>query len=92
MLGRANQAYVEHNLDEAIVLLTEIVRIEPTIRSTWFTLATISSEMGNIEKSIQFKIVGAHLTPDAADLWKDLAAQSRYILFPNIFHFYFTTI
>jgi general transcription factor 3C polypeptide 3 (transcription factor C subunit 4) len=77
MLGEANLAYVDHRLDDAIVTLTEVVRIEPTIRSTWFTLAAIHAELGNVEKSIQLRIIAAHLTPDAGEIWRDLAGQSR---------------
>jgi general transcription factor 3C polypeptide 3 (transcription factor C subunit 4) len=81
MLGEANLAYVDHRLDDAIVMLTEVVRIEPTIRSTWYTLAAIHAELGNIEKSVQLRIIAAHLTPDAGEIWRDLAVQSRELGF-----------
>ncbi|PWN47294.1 TPR-like protein, partial [Violaceomyces palustris] len=77
LLSKANIAYVESNLDEAIEKLEEVIRIEPAVLSAWKTLGLIYNELGQREKALQFRIIGAHLTPRASDEWKDLANQSR---------------
>lgn len=60
-------------------LLSEIIRIDPIIRVTWYTLATIYEEEGEKEKAIQCKIVASHLSgsKQAAGDWADLGTESR---------------
>ncbi|SGZ05942.1 BQ5605_C031g10903 [Microbotryum silenes-dioicae] len=79
MLGSANRYYAEGHLDQAREILTEVVRIDPAIRQSWMTLATIEEELGNYDKSITFRIVGAHLLPikKSSLEWAALGAQSR---------------
>lgn len=77
LLAQANIAYVEANLPGAIKQLEEVIRIEPTVKSAWYTLGMCFEEMGEEEKSIQCRIVGAHLTSNASDEWKSLARRSR---------------
>ena len=79
LLNRANRLYIEGNGEEAIELLTEVVRIEPSLRLPWYTLATIYEEQGDTEKAVGFKMIAAHLMPvqRAAEEWALLAAQSR---------------
>ncbi|KAN0063114.1 transcription factor TFIIIC subunit tfc4 [Thecaphora frezii] len=76
LLSDANLLFVEQRLDEAIPKLEEVIRIEPTAMSAWRTLGLIYEEMGQEEKSIQCRIVGAHLQPRATDEWKRLAYRS----------------
>lgn len=77
LLAQANISYVEANLPTAIEQLEEVIRIEPTVKSAWYTLGMCFEEMGEEEKSIQCRIVGAHLTSNASDEWKSLARRSR---------------
>lgn len=77
LLAQANIAYVEANLPAAIRQLEEVIRIEPTVKGAWYTLGMCFEEMGEEEKSIQCRIVGAHLTSNASDEWKSLARRSR---------------
>ncbi|KAM0750023.1 TPR-like protein [Meredithblackwellia eburnea MCA 4105] len=82
LLGQANSHYVLGSHNAAISLLTEVVRIDPTLRGPWYTLATIYDERGELEKSVGFKIVAAHLEGGGvgqAGVWADLGAQSRDI-------------
>lgn len=76
LLQDANIAYVNQSLDEAIEKLQEVIRIEPTIRTAWATLASCFHEQDLIEKEIQAKIIEASLTPHATDLWITLAHKS----------------
>ncbi|KAA1072825.1 transcription factor TFIIIC subunit tfc4 [Puccinia graminis f. sp. tritici] len=77
LLGKANLAFIEKKYDEAIPVFEEIVRIEPMCRMAWNNLGAIYQDMGDFERSSQFRIIGAHLTPKSADIWKELASESR---------------
>lgn len=77
LLAQANIAYVEADLPGAIRQLEEVIRIEPTVKGAWYTLGMCFEELGEEEKSIQCRIVGAHLTSNASDEWKSLARRSR---------------
>ncbi|ORY54996.1 hypothetical protein BCR35DRAFT_284512 [Leucosporidium creatinivorum] len=81
LLGRANRHYALGEGDQAIELLTEVVRIEPSLRVPWYTLASIYEEKGDTEKAVGFKMIAAHLMPvkRAAVEWASLGAQSRDI-------------
>ncbi|BGP05258.1 transcription factor TFIIIC subunit tfc4 [Rhodotorula toruloides] len=79
LLGQANSAYAEGRLQEAIELLSEVVRIDPIIRVSWYTLATIYEELGEREKAVQCKIVATHLLgkKEASSEWGDLGRECR---------------
>ncbi|GAA5957881.1 hypothetical protein JCM21900_001296 [Sporobolomyces salmonicolor] len=81
LLGTANQAYAEGRLEEAIEGLTEVVRIDPIIRVSWYTLATVYEELGEREKAVQCKIVATALlgAKKGAGEWADLGRESRDI-------------
>ena len=77
LIAQANISYVEANLPAAIQQLEEVIRIEPTVKSAWYTLGMCFEELGEEEKSIQCRIVGAHLTSNASEEWRSLARRSR---------------
>jgi len=77
LLGKANLAFVEKKYEEAIPVFEEIVRIEPMCRMAWNNLGAIYQDMGDFERSSQFRIIGAHLTAKSSDIWKELASESR---------------
>ncbi|WFC97699.1 hypothetical protein MYAM1_000418 [Malassezia yamatoensis] len=77
LLAQANISYVEADLQKAICQLEEVIRIEPTVKGAWYTLGMCFEELGEEEKSIQCRIVGAHLTSNANEEWKSLARRSR---------------
>ncbi|POY73527.1 hypothetical protein BMF94_3464 [Rhodotorula taiwanensis] len=81
LIGQANQAYAEGSLDTAVELLTEVVRIDPIIKVSWYTLATIYEEKGDQEKAVQCKIVATHLLgkDQAATEWASLGRECRQI-------------
>jgi len=81
LLGQATTAYAEGSHQEAIELFSEVIRIDPVIQSSWYTLATIYEELEDREKSVQCKIVATHLmgsTEGAAD-WADLGRECRCV-------------
>ncbi|GAA5924202.1 transcription factor TFIIIC subunit TFC4 [Sporobolomyces koalae] len=79
MLFTANEHYAQGRLEDAVELLSEIIRIDPIIRVTWYTLATIYEEEGDRERAIQCKIVATHLmgSKQAAGDWAELGTESR---------------
>ncbi|GAA6000915.1 hypothetical protein JCM10207_004717 [Rhodosporidiobolus poonsookiae] len=81
LLGQANEAYANGELLQAIELLSEVVRIDPIIRASWYTLATIYEELQEKEKAVQCKIVATHLmgARQAAADWAELGRESRDI-------------
>ena len=76
LIGEGNTAYVDGNLQEAIRIMTEVIRIEPRAASAWSVLATCYREMGEQAKALQVAIMGAHLRHDPEE-WHELARQSR---------------
>ncbi|KAJ1030979.1 hypothetical protein NDA18_002204 [Ustilago nuda] len=76
LLADVNLAYVENRLRDAIPKLEEVIRIEPNVMAAWNTLGLIYEELGEEEKSIQCRIIGAHLQPRATQEWKSLAYRS----------------
>ncbi|SJX60370.1 related to transcription factor TFIIIC subunit [Sporisorium reilianum f. sp. reilianum] len=76
LLAEANLAYVENRLYDAIPKLEEVIRIEPNVMAAWNTLGLIYAEVGEEEKSIQCRIIGAHLQSGASGEWKSLAYRS----------------
>lgn len=79
MLGQANMLYAQGNAQKAIEILTEIIRIEPSIKPAWYTLSTIHEELGNIDKSLSLRIVVSHLARSSKEDWKELAIKSKEI-------------
>ena len=79
LLRRANTHYGAGEFAEAVDILTEVIRIDPTVRKAWVSLATNHEELGNLEKALKFKIVAAHLmsAKAAAREWASLGTQSR---------------
>ncbi|PWN18991.1 TPR-like protein [Microstroma glucosiphilum] len=73
LLSEANLAYVNMELEEAIEKLQEVIRIDPTVKSAWSTLANCFREQGDFERETQAKSIEAILTPRATDLWISLA-------------------
>ncbi|GAC73563.1 RNA polymerase III transcription factor TFIIIC [Moesziomyces antarcticus T-34] len=76
LMAEVNLAYVENRLHDAIPKLEEVIRIEPSVMAAWNTLGLIYEELGEEEKSIQSRIIGAHLQPRANAEWKTLAYRS----------------
>ena len=77
MLGQANLAYVHGKTDEAVKILTEIIRIEPNTKPAWYTLSSIHQDLGNRDKAIQLRIVVTHLERSNSVQWRELAEQSK---------------
>ena len=78
LIGEGNTAYVDGNLEEAIRIMLEVIRIEPRALSAWSLLSTCFREMGKHHEALQLAIMGAHLRHDA-DEWCELGRQSKWV-------------
>jgi general transcription factor 3C polypeptide 3 (transcription factor C subunit 4) len=78
MIGEGNQAYVDNNLAEATRIMQEVIRIEPCAASAWTVLAQCYADLNEQEKSLQLRVMAAHLLHDAEE-WDRLARQSRSV-------------
>jgi len=76
MIGEGNQAFVDANTTEAVRIMQEVIRIEPRATAAWSVLANCYDDMGQRDKSLQIRIMAAHLRHDAEE-WDALAQQSR---------------
>ncbi|KAJ7055549.1 hypothetical protein C8F01DRAFT_994021 [Mycena amicta] len=82
LLGEGNQAYVDGDLQNAIRIMLEVIRIEPRAPSAWAVLAQCYDEQKQLAKGLQLRIMGAHLRQDAEE-WDRLARQSKEFGYPQ---------
>ncbi|KAL7327548.1 transcription factor TFIIIC subunit tfc4 [Mucor circinelloides] len=75
VLGQANGLYIQKDYGSALDLLQKIIKENPQAYPAWNTLGLVHEELGNTEKSLQFRMTAALLTNDN-DLWKELAQKS----------------
>ncbi|KAG9007114.1 transcription factor TFIIIC subunit tfc4 [Tulasnella sp. 427] len=76
MIGEAATAYINRDLDKAMEICQEVIRIEPSAYSAWNTLALVHEDRENFEAALKLKIMAAHLQGDA-ELWRELGRASR---------------
>ncbi|PWN94201.1 TPR-like protein [Acaromyces ingoldii] len=81
VLSQANMLYISEDIDGAIGKLQEVISLDATVRSAWATLAVCFGERGQEERSIQCRIIEAHLTAHPVSLWVDMAHRSRSLGF-----------
>lgn len=77
LLAQANMAFAEDDIPETLNKLQEVIRIEPTVRSAWGTMAVCFAALNQPDKEIQSRIMEAHLTSNALAQWSALSEQSR---------------
>lgn len=76
LVGRANVAYAQGELDQTVKLFLEVIRHDPYVIGAWNTLASVYEEQGNEEGARQMRFCAAHVE-DEADTWRDLGRQFR---------------
>lgn len=72
-LGRASQAFILENYEEAKTLVEEVIRINAETHEAWTLLASIFRELGDTEKTLLALIYAAHLRPKDAAQWLNAA-------------------
>ena len=81
LIGEGNQAYIDGKIQESIQIMQEVIRIEPRAMSAWSVLANCYHDLGQPQKALQLRIMGAHLHHDAEE-WERLAKESRWAKAP----------
>lgn len=76
LMGAANLAYARGFHDEAINMCMEIIKFEPSAPEPFQTLSMLYEDMGDMEKSFQFSLIGAYLNPSDSDEWNKLAEMA----------------
>lgn len=78
-LGRANGYYINQDYGKAIDILQETITLYPNLSQPWNTLGLIHEEMGNVTKSLEVRMVAAHMSKKDASLWKELGLKSMQV-------------
>ncbi|KAJ8003697.1 hypothetical protein DPEC_G00151010 [Dallia pectoralis] len=76
LMGEANIRYARGDKEDAILMCMEIIRQAPLAYEPFSTLAMIYEDQGDIEKSLQFGLIAAHLNPSDCEEWVKLADMS----------------
>jgi general transcription factor 3C polypeptide 3 (transcription factor C subunit 4) len=72
-MGKASQAFIEENYEEAKALVEEVIRINAETHEAWTLLASIFRELGDRDKTLLVLICAAHLRPRDASQWLSVA-------------------
>ncbi|KAG2491648.1 hypothetical protein HYH03_010018 [Edaphochlamys debaryana] len=80
-MGEANMMYASGQYEQAIQLLTEVIKEHPNTADPYHTLGLLYEAMGNQRKSLDFFMIAAHLSPKDVALWKRLALMSTNLGF-----------
>ncbi|TCD69113.1 transcription factor TFIIIC subunit tfc4 [Steccherinum ochraceum] len=78
LLGEANQAYIDGDVDSAMRTMQEVIRIESRAHSAWQVLARCFEHKGSPDKALGARIMAAHLSNDPEE-WSACAEESRNI-------------
>lgn len=76
LMGEANLRFVRGDVKTAEQMCLEVIRQFPTAPDPFLTLSQIY-ELENPEKSLQFALIAAHLSPNDEDQWHRLAILSE---------------
>ncbi|XP_030065603.1 general transcription factor 3C polypeptide 3 isoform X1 [Microcaecilia unicolor] len=76
LMGEANIRFARGKHEEAILMCMEIIRQAPLAHEPFSTLAMIYEDQGDMEKSLQFELIAAHLNPSDTEEWVRLAEMS----------------
>jgi general transcription factor 3C polypeptide 3 (transcription factor C subunit 4) len=68
-LGRANEAFQDNKIDEARVMVDEIIRINAETYEAWTLLSSIFQERKQVNDALMALIVAAHLRPKYVEAW-----------------------
>ena len=76
LMGEANLRFARGDVETAERMCMEVIRQDPSAPEPFQTLATLYEEQGEIEKSLQFGLLAAHLAPHDGEEWSRLADMS----------------
>ncbi|KAK2198346.1 bifunctional Tetratricopeptide-like helical domain superfamily/Tetratricopeptide repeat/Transcription factor Tfc4-TFIIIC-102-Sfc4 [Babesia duncani] len=77
MIGKANELFIQDKLDEAEVVLKELIRVAPGIHEPFHTLGLIKEARGKIDETIGCYLVAALFVQTDVDLWRRIGEMSQ---------------
>ncbi|KAK7575867.1 hypothetical protein V9T40_012153 [Parthenolecanium corni] len=82
VMGQANVCFAKGDTESAVKICLEIIKEEPNASEPFRTLSSIYEGIGETEKSLQMRIIAAHLGPTDKEEWIQLAdilkGEQRY--------------
>ncbi|XP_048500140.1 uncharacterized protein LOC104894179 isoform X2 [Beta vulgaris subsp. vulgaris] len=75
-LGDATLHYAHGRYEDAISLLTEVVRLAPNLPDPYHTLGLVYNSMGDKRRSMNSYLIAAYVGPKDSSLWKPLVTSS----------------
>ncbi|XP_070564399.1 general transcription factor 3C polypeptide 3-like isoform X4 [Ptychodera flava] len=76
LMGEANLCFARGDHEDAIKMCMEIIRQAPSSCEPFQLLGMIYEEKGDMERSLQFCLIAAHLSPHDVEEWVKLAEMS----------------
>ncbi|XP_066296212.1 general transcription factor 3C polypeptide 3-like [Branchiostoma lanceolatum] len=76
LMGEANLRFARGKYDDAIKMCMEVIRQVPHCYEPFSTAAMVYEEKGDMERSLQFALIAAHLNPQDPEEWVKLAEVS----------------
>lgn len=68
-LAKVNKAFLMGDYENALLLASEVIRINAETHQAWTALASIFAEMGEADKSLSAMVYAAHLRPREVGGW-----------------------
>jgi general transcription factor 3C polypeptide 3 (transcription factor C subunit 4) len=72
-LSKASQAFIDENYDEAMEIVSDVIRINAETYEAWTLLASVFRELGDVEKTLTALMCAAHLRPKDVTGWLSCA-------------------
>lgn len=75
-LSKANEAFVTNDLDNALKLYSEVIKLDKNNFSAYKTLGEIYRMKNELNKCSNIWLLAAHLNPNDGEFWKSIAELS----------------
>ncbi|XP_064605107.1 general transcription factor 3C polypeptide 3-like [Liolophura sinensis] len=76
LMGEAHLKFARGEHEEAVKMCMEVIRLAPMAAEPFQTLGLLYEELGDMQKSMQFSLIAAHLRPQDSEEWGRLAEIS----------------
>eukprot|EP00057_Strongylocentrotus_purpuratus_P015886 XP_011670360.1 PREDICTED: general transcription factor 3C polypeptide 3 isoform X2 [Strongylocentrotus purpuratus] len=73
LMGQAHLCFARKEHDQATKMCMEIIRQAPRSVEPFQLLGMIYEDLGDMEKSMQFQLIAAHISPRDTEQWQQLA-------------------
>jgi tetratricopeptide (TPR) repeat protein len=77
MMVHANMLYIDGKDQDAITMLQKVIQERADAHEAWLTLGMIYNKQNDVNKTVQCRMMAAHLSPQNSDLWASLGFTSK---------------